>query len=119
MNEELIQMVRDYDLVNRTIGNAKKHIQKLQEDASKNREFLEYLLRCGFEEDFEKSISKIEFKVNKIRYEIRMNEEDLEAVLVALNLETYDEDDKAHFQLFVYSACYSKEGDFIDDFLDW
>lgn len=115
MYKDLIQLSKEFDLEKQTIENAKQFFRNWKKEFPE--EFKEYLLPYGLEKDLPTDFSKINFCVFKIGYEIRLGQENIEALSVVLDLETtYNEYD--NFNLCSYYCYYDKQGNFIDDFID-
>ena len=115
MQEELLKIIEDGDLINKTVINAKKYIQEWE--IEQPTEFQIFFSKYNLQNIISKSFTDVKFEVFKVGYEIRIAQESIEVISVVLDLLTLVENGETEVACSYY-CFYDKNGDVVDDFID-
>ena len=116
MKDSLIKLSEDYNLIERTIEYAKVFMKDWKE--LHEEEFIEFFSEYNLENALPDDFSAINFVVLKIRHEVRLIQENLEALQVVMDLTTFDPEDNHEYTVCTYCCYYDMNGEFMDDFID-
>lgn len=116
MQEELLKIIEDRDLINKTVINAKKYIQEWE--IEQPTEFQIFFSKYNLQNIISKRFADVKFEVFKVGYEIRIAQESIEVISVVLDLLTLVENEETEV-VCSYYCFYDKNGDVVDDFIDW
>lgn len=116
MKDSLIKLNEDLNLIERTIENAKIFIKDWKELYAE--EFIEFFSKYNLENVLPDDFSAVNFVTLKIRHEVRLGPDNIEALQVVMDLTTYVPEDNREHTLCTYCCYYDMNGEFMDDFID-
>ena len=117
MKDSLIKLSEDYNLIERSIENAKQYIKDWK--LEREEEFIEFFSDYNLEDALPDDFSAVEFVALKIRHEVRFSPDNLEALQVVILLMTLDPEDNHIRNIFYYFCYYDMNGEFMEDFIDF
>lgn len=110
MYTKLSKIVKKFDLMNQSIEAAKQYFFKWKEENPK--EWNQYIAPVDYSDDFLVNISDLKFEAAVVRYEIRLFQENMEAISVLVNVNICD-NMPIHYYCF-----FDMYGNLIDEFVD-